>query len=340
MSAFKDNLLDFLKNNNLLSYKYYKKQLNKKDQNIYDNMYQGLISFSKEIVLPNSSSKNFFDIYDNLEDDNPLIFFVKTISGTDSKIYPEYRFNAKQTIEIISEILVKFKPFTDTLKNMSDVQKEQKIHDYFCSNIIYDDKCYEFHKQGIYNRIKSSSQCVGPLLYGKGLCIGIAKAVKLLLDIVRVKSIVVKSDSHAWNIVYIDGIPYHLDVTFDICNSTSNMIRYDYFNLSDEDISVDHELLNSKAPHCNVSNDYYINNGMFMRRQEDFRKYLRKSLESGKYDIAFKLPIVANIENAKRHIFNIVDEIARDFYSSWQSHLCWNDKLCIFHLHITGNFRR
>ena len=59
---------------------------------------------------------------------------------------------------------------------------------------------------------------------------------------------------HTWNIVKINGIYYHLDATFDNSlgkDHENKEIRYDYFNLDDQQIFRDHEPLIAPAPHCN-----------------------------------------------------------------------------------------
>lgn len=45
---------------------------------------------------------------------------------------------------------------------------------------------------------------------------------------------------HAWNIVNIDGNYYHVDVTWDDPDESDN-INYDYFLISDEQMSTDHK---------------------------------------------------------------------------------------------------
>ena len=47
---------------------------------------------------------------------------------------------------------------------------------------------------------------------------------------------------HTWNIVRINGKYYHLDATFDnTLGNDKKEIRYDYFNLDDQQIFRDHE---------------------------------------------------------------------------------------------------
>ena len=58
---------------------------------------------------------------------------------------------------------------------------------------------------------------------------------------------------HAWNIVYIDGKYYNVDLSWDdSLGDVSNTYSFAYFNLSDKAISVDHTRreLSVNLPEC------------------------------------------------------------------------------------------
>jgi len=77
-----------------------------------------------------------------------------------------------------------------------------------------------------------------------------------------------RPELHMWNIVSINGNAYHLDVTFNMSQST-RIKRYDYFNLSDADIKKDH-IITSKFPKCSIPNkDYYSANSLVVFNLKD-----------------------------------------------------------------------
>lgn len=147
----------------------------------------------------------------------------------------EYYSKAKS---IISKII---KP------GMTDLQKEKAVHDYIVNNTRYDEINYD--KGTIPDESYSP---YGVLIKGTAVCEGYAKATALLLNMAGVKSIVVLGWDHAWNIVKINGRYYHLDTTWDdpVTSSGENLLRYDYFNLSDSQISKDHFWDKEKYPAC------------------------------------------------------------------------------------------
>ena len=67
-------------------------------------------------------------------------------------------------------------------------------------------------------------------------------AYQLLMDMAGVPCEVVTNDTHAWNVVQIDGEWYHVDTTWD--DPTPNRegyVRYNYFLKSDAYMSRDHQ---------------------------------------------------------------------------------------------------
>ena len=154
-------------------------------------------------------------------------------------------------------------------------------HDFICENIRYD-------------KLKKSysHEIIGPLGQGVGVCEGIAKAVKVLLDALGVWCVIAICGNnpekgikyrHTWNIVKIGGTYYHLDATFDNTlgkDRETSEIRYDYFNLDDSQIFRDHEPLIAPAPHCDDHEHfYYKEKKLSFTKKEDVYK---RSLQAAK----------------------------------------------------------
>ena len=86
-----------------------------------------------------------------------------------------------------------------------------------------------------------------------------------------------------WNVVRIDGNYYHLDVTFDNSLSKDDVIRYDYFNLSDSQIFKDHEPVIYKLPVCSDGDHiYYREKKLSWTKYEDVRKRAAQAVKKGK----------------------------------------------------------
>jgi transglutaminase-like putative cysteine protease len=124
---------------------------------------------------------------------------------------------------------------------MSDYKKERAIHDYIVNNTVYDYENY------IQDTIPDESHSdYGALINGIAVCDGYAKAAYRLLTLAGIECYYVigyaDGNGHAWNIVKINDVYYHLDVTWDdpVLLSGGNLLIYDYFNISSSEMSIDH----------------------------------------------------------------------------------------------------
>ncbi|WP_186438328.1 transglutaminase domain-containing protein [Cohnella terricola] len=119
------------------------------------------------------------------------------------------------------------------LPGMSDHQKEKVIHDWIVTNLSYD------------TRLISHSAYDG-LMEGSTVCQGYAL---LTYEMMRQAGIPVKivegtsrGQAHTWNLVQIGGKWYHIDTTWnDPVPDTAGKVYYNYYNLTDSQLRVDHK---------------------------------------------------------------------------------------------------
>lgn len=148
---------------------------------------------------------------------------------------------------------------------MTDFQKEIAVHNYIVNNTKYDEKNYE---KGTVP--KEANTSYGVLINGVGVCGGYASAMDKLLKAAGVECIIIsgeagengKYEPHAWNLVKLDGEYYHIDATWNDPIYTFNGVRkdvlhFDYFNLTDKQMSKDHKWDRNKYPECNATKYRY-----------------------------------------------------------------------------------
>lgn len=134
--------------------------------------------------------------------------------------------------------------------SMSDYQCVLAIHDYLVKNVDYG-------FVGINDALGTdlAHKAEGALCYDTAVCQGYAEAFELLCSQVGIQAYMMYGtagtaatgyESHAWNIVKINGEWYHIDCTWDdptvnggIVTDGSNII-YQYFLLTDAEMYVDH----------------------------------------------------------------------------------------------------
>lgn len=269
---------------------YYYHQLNKQQQTVYYAIMKGIQNIEDEFVIPRCSAQELYDIFFRMRLDHPEIFWAvgfkyKYYNDSPNLIFvPEYLFKKKQILEHQKAMNARVEKLIRPAMKLSDMEKEKYVHDFICENITYD-------------KLKKSysHEIIGPLGQGVGVCEGIAKTVKILLDGLGVPCVIALCGNnpekgikyrHTWNIVKIGGTYYHLDATFDNTLSKTEGVfetRYDYFNLSDKQIFRDHEPLIAPAPACTDGEHfYYKEKKMSFTKQEDVYNRCLQAAKKGK----------------------------------------------------------
>ncbi|MDD3413319.1 MAG: transglutaminase domain-containing protein [Lachnospiraceae bacterium] len=265
---------------------YYYSHMNKQQQRIYQVIKSGLEAFSQSFDVQRINATELNDIFYKLRLDCPQIFYASTFQysfyedSTLVKIKPVYLFEKNKIRDHQRALSARVEKLARVVKDKNDWEKEQYIHDFICENVTYD----KLKKQ-------YSHEILGPLGQGVGVCEGIAKSVKILCDQLSIPCIIAISENnphkhikyrHAWNVIQINGVWYHLDATFDNTLGKTE-VRYDYFNLDDKSIFKDHEPVIYKVPSCNDGDRfYYRERKLSFTKQEDVAKRCRQAIKKGK----------------------------------------------------------
>lgn len=135
----------------------------------------------------------------------------------------------------IEEInLVVDKVLNDMINNSMPAREKIKvIHDYIIDHTEYDKLKYENKDDDTYK----SNTAYGVLIEGYGTCNGYADAMGIFLDRMNIINYKISNDEHIWNLVYLDGKWYHLDLTWDDPISDININRDTYFLITTETLS-------------------------------------------------------------------------------------------------------
>ncbi len=109
--------------------------------------------------------------------------------------------------------------------SMPTKEKIKVIHDYIIDNTEYDKLKYINKNDTTYK----SNTAYGVLVQGYGTCNGYADAMAIFLNKMNIINHKISNDEHIWNLVYLDGNWYHLDLTWDDPISDINVGRDTYF---------------------------------------------------------------------------------------------------------------
>ena len=232
---------------------YYYNHMNKAQQAAYHSILSGVKNLADEFQIPALEGEELYNVFFQMRLDHPAIFWVSSYKYRYYKdspnliFIPEYLFDKKKICEHQKAMTARVEKLIRPAQKLSEWEKEKYVHDFICENIRYD-------------KLKKSysHEIIGPLGQGVGVCEGIAKAVKVLLDALGV-----------WCVIAICGN-----------NPETSEIRYDYFNLDDSQIFRDHEPLIAPAPHCgDHEHFYYKEKKLSFTKKEDVYK---RSLQAAK----------------------------------------------------------
>ena len=268
---------------------FYYKGLNREEKSAYEQMRAGFESLAPAIRVARLEPARLAEVYLRLKLDTPLLFYVTGYSyrfypGAEHvELLPEYLFDKGKIRTHQQAIAARIERLTRPLQGKSQLEKEMAIHDFILDSVRYD-------------KLKKSysHEIIGPLTQGVGVCEGIAKTVKVLCDAMGVECVIALSEAnpekgvryrHTWNVLTIDGKRYHMDATFD--NSLQRGThRYDYFNLDDRHIFLDHEALVLPVPECTEDKGYYYRS-ISLTKTEDVANRVRQALRKKQKQFVF-----------------------------------------------------
>lgn len=272
----------------------------------YSAVLRGYLGFECRISVYGVGADGIQDVLTAIRLDIPELFWVKennveynVLMHGSCTVVPSYRFDEKTTIAMLAAMQSVADSLQRSFFGLTEIDLQVAVHDYLVKHFLYggEDGDYAY-------------EACGPLLYGIGVCEGVAKAYKYLCDRCGLRSIVVvgwaenhkgdqeESEPHAWNISEIGGAYYHQDVTFDASLSDAT-IRYDYFNLSDDEIVVDHRFDRSHYPPCSASYGYYRKAGLYAASKSELKELVRKEYRP-EQPLVFQVPIIQEGEQEFR----------------------------------------
>lgn len=247
---------------------------------------------------------------------------------------PEQTRSVEQEVKRILENIIS--------DNMTEDEKVKTIHDYIVNNVQYD-------SNGLRNGNEAHSAYAALFEDNDGeknqtVCQGyatlfykMAKEAGFEAKIITGQS---KGQNHAWNLISINNNWYHIDLTWDdpIVLNGPDYVRYDYYNLTDEQIRKDHEVFNDpeKFPKCTTNYAAKVKDAEMLksidrhyelpeftaRNDEDIKKIIEKSIQ--RRDPSCKFRLIAPgadksklIEEKKYIIHEILNKYRSDIDASY-----------------------
>ena len=261
----------------MLTSRFYYSKLDDAGKIVYKAIYKAYMENQNSVAISGIglSASDFQWICECVRLDNPYIFDTGHVALYSAGSYNwQLQFtnkikslSHKELADAVNHILSRM----PNISGMSDFDKELFVHDYLCQNCRYakDDDRDIVHT------------AYGAIVLKNAVCDGIAKAVKLLLNMLDVPCIVVtgkfKGNGHAWNIVKINGRAYQLDVTMDNQSWDSNC--YDCFNLRDVEMAGYQADQAGMLPACiDTRDNYFVRRGGYVFCRKMLNAYVKRCL--------------------------------------------------------------
>lgn len=141
--------------------------------------------------------------------------------------------------------------------DMSSYDKELSLYVWLIQHVEYDKSHYD--PQG---SPRTSYEPYGPLIDGKGVCLGYASTFQLLMDMAEIECITVTGgafssrENHAWNMVRLNGEWYCVDSTWDHGVLYDSTGKFRYFNVTSNYMAqTDHQWDYASVPEA-TAEDY------------------------------------------------------------------------------------
>ncbi len=257
-------------------------------QKIYRKIYNALDLHLDALLLEQIfETDTVKSIYCMVLNDNPTLFWVsKSLTYTERidgiLLDFSYNYTKQETTKLMEEITASVDHIYDKVasKCKSEYELSLAVHDYLTANVKYvddDDRCRH--------------NIVGPLVYRSSVCEGIAAAYSYLLNVFGMRCTTVSGNvegspiGHSWNIVRIDGEPYHVDVTHDLEDTTYHG-NHRCLNVNDE-YFLPTRIWKTDIKCNEMKYNYFEQNGTVFSNKQQLKSYFKKGLENGAHEFEF-----------------------------------------------------
>ena len=332
-----------------MSENYYYRQMAAPEQQVYRMICEGLHRHQRDIKIPAfPGMMKASEIYYKVLYDRPFFFYVKQnmIGSSQQKgeyiLHPQYIYSADQVRNMVDEMhQVVDKVVHKALMYKDDPFKmELFLHNSVVKSVAYDYESLKMEKND------SAHSIVGPFLENKAVCEGTAKAFQMLCELVGLPCIFVvghadgkgqfdKRTLHAWNLVKMGGQWYHVDPTWDAFDRRRHKkgpvnahIGFDYFNLTTEDIAVDHRAIEHIPPCISQEYNYFYYMNKVAGTYEDIVRMIDQQYESDRIRLRIDQKASAFLNgNTKEQTLQALQEVIYQRKKADQFTYYFNERL-------------
>lgn len=241
-------------------YGFYGQKLDARYLDVYDQLYRDILNYepqSEGVIL--TTYEELHPILDAIMKDHAELFWFRcnynasyyTRDGyVELTVNYEYDIPRDQIPQCIAFVEGETQGILSRLQGKSEYEKVRGVYDFLIDRTIYD---LNYRAMTIYDF----------LYHGRGVCEGYARMTQYLLEKLGIEVIYVVGeadglggrDSHAWNILKVEGEYYQLDTTWgDPVNENEVQTKnYNYFLVTDREMALAHYPERYDLPACTAT---------------------------------------------------------------------------------------
>ena len=240
---------------------------------VYDEVLDAILSHEEDVSVSTVDKKILENAYKAVCADYGGLFWVSgyvytqytrggKLVGMD--FTPKYTMSHEERIGIQEQIDDSVEELLAGISvSNSDYEKAKYVFEILIQNVDYDAS------------MENNQNIISVFLSRATVCQGYACATQYLLNKLGVPSTIVtgtaEGESHAWNLVRLDGNYYYMDTTWgnsrylDDSSQIEKYVNYSYLAVTSEEISRTHVLDSSfPLPECtSMENNYFVREGKY-----------------------------------------------------------------------------
>ncbi len=296
--------------------RYAYQQLDSTTQGVYDQIYDCIINFKDKVSLTSYDENVLATAYEAMMADYGSLFWMRdykynTYKRGDSVVglefEPKYTMTQAERDDYqarIDEVAAEW--LSGISSDASDYDKALYVFETLIDNVDYDTES------------EQNQNIISVFINKSTVCQGYADAAWYLLDKLGIKSTIVtgnaNNQAHAWNLVYLDGAYYYMDVTWgnsrylNLDNSTTKRVNYAYLAMTTQELTRTHTLgMSIEMPECvSTADNYFVKNGLYFNSFDAnaIGSVLGDSYNRGDESISIKLADAALYSQVSQYFFD------------------------------------
>lgn len=289
-------------------------QLSEAEKEVYADLLVGIMEMEEELEITSVDQETLDRIYELMLADHPEIFWTDGYTVTSYMfgnvvraltVTPAYTCSTTQRDELARRVEEAAAQIAAEASAMyeGDYGRVRYVYEKLIGMVDYDP-----------DNADNQNIC-SIFLDGRSVCMGYAKGFQYLMQKLGIECMIVSGtangETHAWNLVRMDGAYYYVDPTWGDTNYTDpdaghSNVNYVYLGMTTADLLKTHQIdMPVSLPDCTAEEDnYYVREGLLFTEfvPGDVGGLIWDTQASGASEVTFRFANMEAYQEAYRHL--------------------------------------